>query len=649
MAENIPSRLADIESLLQGIYKYLHPYLPLANINTVGFYTENLWSLIPSEIRTELLSLSDQELSRLPTGQLFYSDGNADSVNQGSSPQMFESGSEERINDRELCPQNVSLAVNQDIKAEKSISCDGYQTIKKFQALHTFFLEAQKYTLLHFGMVKRIEDVLFQDVAMTTEKRCSIVGFGMTQKKYHEVTLMSDIVNQLANTFDIKQVIDIGSGKGYLSQHLSLQHGLHVLGIDASTTNTVGALERNRKLQKFWPGLLRNANKSKMLSQSNEVCKCKHKDNMKANFDKSVQDEVRKSQFPTAGTSTDQTICHHRTSDSNVCSKEDIQTTMIVDKSSQGKQHSDINGQSEVESFENSDWKSKKRNTICEVCKKKLLVSYNPVTAFVDVGTDLSKMRLQDSKDDVMDNKDSDEEETSTHDELLPQSTLLTGLHTCGDLAATILRLFSHDPSTKVLCSVGCCFNLLTEEFDDEPPWGVPPGAKTVPGFPMSDILKSQKAIIGRGARRLACSSNDKSVAENKLPSNSLFIRAVLQVIIEDHYESFRGDRPVGKTAAKCRTFLEYVRKALKKLHLDDTKLSDDEIMDYYHKYESEERKLSCFIQFRAIIAPVLEGFIVLDRLAFLLQQEDVDTAHIVRIFDPIRSPRCHAIIATKK
>lgn len=47
------------------------------------------------------------------------------------------------------------------------------------------------------------------------------------------------------------QVIDVGSGKGYLSSFLSLQYGLRVFGIDSSNTNTHGAQERNRKLKKY--------------------------------------------------------------------------------------------------------------------------------------------------------------------------------------------------------------------------------------------------------------------------------------------------------------------------------------------------------------------------------------------------------------
>lgn len=47
-------------------------------------------------------------------------------------------------------------------------------------------------------------------------------------------------------------MIDLGSGKGYLSSFLSLQYNLKVYGIDSSNKNTHGANERNRKLKKHW-------------------------------------------------------------------------------------------------------------------------------------------------------------------------------------------------------------------------------------------------------------------------------------------------------------------------------------------------------------------------------------------------------------
>lgn len=44
-------------------------------------------------------------------------------------------------------------------------------------------------------------------------------------------------------------IVDLGSGRGYLSSSLVLQYGLNVVAIDSSKSNTTSALVRNKKLQ----------------------------------------------------------------------------------------------------------------------------------------------------------------------------------------------------------------------------------------------------------------------------------------------------------------------------------------------------------------------------------------------------------------
>ena len=41
----------------------------------------------------------------------------------------------------------------------------------------------------------------------------------------------------------------------------------------------------------------------------------------------------------------------------------------------------------------------------------------------------------------------------------------LVGLHTCGNLASSSLRLFIANPKVNFLCNVGCCYHLLEEEY----------------------------------------------------------------------------------------------------------------------------------------------------------------------------------------
>jgi len=52
------------------------------------------------------------------------------------------------------------------------------------------------------------------------------------------------------------QVIDVGSGRGYLGCHLSLMYHIPVVGIDSSPSNTGSATERTRLLRKHWRGLV---------------------------------------------------------------------------------------------------------------------------------------------------------------------------------------------------------------------------------------------------------------------------------------------------------------------------------------------------------------------------------------------------------
>lgn len=44
----------------------------------------------------------------------------------------------------------------------------------------------------------------------------------------------------------------------------------------------------------------------------------------------------------------------------------------------------------------------------------------------------------------------------------------MVGLHTCGDLAPSTLRLFTAKSEIKAVCSVGCCYHLLSEEHETE-------------------------------------------------------------------------------------------------------------------------------------------------------------------------------------
>ncbi|PNI59397.1 METTL25 isoform 12, partial [Pan troglodytes] len=128
------------------------------------------------------------------------------------------------------------------------------ETSQKLVSVEAFALAAKYYSVQNLGICTPFEQLLVALRGNQTQRigeNQKAVEF-MNMKKSHEVQAMSELISSIADYYGIKQVIDLGSGKGYLSSFLSLKYGLKVYGIDSSNTNTHGAEERNRKLKKHW-------------------------------------------------------------------------------------------------------------------------------------------------------------------------------------------------------------------------------------------------------------------------------------------------------------------------------------------------------------------------------------------------------------
>ena len=131
----------------------------------------------------------------------------------------------------------------------------------------------------------------------------------------------------------------------------------------------------------------------------------------------------------------------------------------------------------------------------------------------------------------------------------------------------------------------------------------------------------------------------------SKAPSQSLLWRAVLELMM-DTAGVEQERRNVGR-AAKCDTFLQYVRRAEDKLKMT-LGLSDTEVTEQFSDLQQLHwRKLVAFYQFRALFALLIESIILTDRLLYL-QERGVDNSSIVKLFDGNISPRCYAVMAIK-
>ncbi|XP_057665894.1 probable methyltransferase-like protein 25 [Diorhabda carinulata] len=224
-----------------------------------------------------------------------------------------------------------------------------------------------------------------------------------------------------------------------------------------------------------------------------------------------------------------------------------------------------------------------------------------------------------------------------------PADLGLVGLHTCGNLAPTSLQIFSSNQNIKTICNIGCCYHLLSEEFGTQQYFRNTNGDY---GFPMSNFLKDQNITIGRAGRMIAAQSMERILDKRELPNESIFYRALFEIILEKYYDLPSDKRQVGKMRKKCVNFVDYTKKALKRLNLP-LNLTNSQLENLFEEYKERQYEIYFFYLLRNMLAPIIESLILLDRLLYL-QELGFENSYIVQVFDPIVSPRCYGLIAIK-
>ncbi|KAL0963007.1 hypothetical protein UPYG_G00348300 [Umbra pygmaea] len=468
----------------------------------------------------------------------------------------------------------------------------------------------------------------------------------MNSKKSHEVESMSEVVASLAEKCQVKQVIDVGSGKGYLCSFLSLRYGLQVYGIDSSSVNTHGAQERNRKLKKYSRAYQRHSKANRIQSvvptsgreNPEETATEERCGSQDAAMDRTedAEEGIRNGEGQTkAPSSTD-----HLTSLTAAILLKDS-SSPEVDQNDPAATPVDPflgalcvgmvePGAARVPPSELSlDEKERRKRENLERKARTWVHSdgmsdgplYLPLTSYVTAETELKEI-IGELKDAVM-----------------------VGLHTCGDLAPSTLRMFVAKRELLSVCSVGCCYHLLSEEFDPTRQDELNKGGC---GFPLSRYMREQSWFCGRNARMSACLALERVAKGKGIMMESLFYRAVFHVILRDHYNSFKSEKRVGNVYSKATSFVDYVRRALRRLDLDESKLSDDLLQGYLDTYRPRMVEMEAFNMLKVLLAPCIEGLILLDRLCYLKEQEDVTFSALVQLFDPVLSPRCYGVVGVK-
>ncbi|XP_064877550.1 methyltransferase-like protein 25 isoform X1 [Oncorhynchus nerka] len=620
MASSINS-LEAIQKKIDAVKLFLSVSLSIANAHTVDFYTCDVWdqfmAVPPVEVLTEITLNGDHK--RAPEHYLNHGSGTTKKTTFG------------------FCDDSKRLVdVAELLEAAYAHSLPGLGVC--------------------VGRTELLQSLRHTDNAQPLEEVPAAVVESdefMNSKKSHEVQAMSEVVASLAQRCRVKQVIDVGSGKGYLCSFLSLQYGLQVYGIDSSSVNTHGAQERNRKLKKYSRAYQRHskANRTQtvmppsgqedlediapgerargdMVKTSGDAEKEEGKGrrdgeaqtNTTGLTDRNEEDAM--TSLTSAILLEDNSLPELDQSDPASAPEDPFLSALcvgMVEPTSPRVPPSELSLE-ERERRKRENLERKARSWVNSGGMGSGML-YSPLTSYVTAETELKEI-IGELEDAVM-----------------------VGLHTCGDLAPSTLRMFVAKRELLSVCSVGCCYHLLSEEFD---PTRQECPSSSVCGFPLSGYLREQSWFCGRNARMSACLALERVAKGQGIQMESLFYRAVLHVILRDHYSSFKSEKRVGNVYSKATSFVDYVWRALRRLELDESKLSDGVIQGYHDTYRPRMVEMEAFNMLKVTLAPCIEGLILLDRLCYLKEQEDVAFSTLVQLFDPLLSPRCYGVVGVK-
>ncbi|XP_057974947.1 uncharacterized protein LOC131162464 isoform X2 [Malania oleifera] len=455
----------------------------------------------------------------------------------------------------------------------------------------------------------------------------NVLTQGMNPKKRHEVEILSAFVNSISKNIGSRTVIDVGAGQGYLAQVLSFQYQLSVVAIDASSHHGKITNARAQRIKKHYAAKMRkylSGHGIYDLSGPRIVtCQVLSTDALNALSD-SLQQNGK------------------------------VEQQMLIDQSLGESYH---------------DGHNVRKPTPCNATNG--------------------------------------------------SSVLLAGLHACGDLSVTMLRTFLECEDVKAVISIGCCYNLLSEEGSENV------GSQC--GFPMSKGVKSYSLSMGKSSFDLACQSAERWRSLGKEAGLHNFelhaFRAAFQMLLYRCFPEALTRSPVigrqGKALrrqqqrktvecslchdeCKCSSFpqenfkengncpaLTFTESATDEgsmlnadslfhgtLFRHSAIIEGNKFVEKYSLFEKFSQSglhrlglkplqgINClqiwketapfheligpYWSLRAALGPLLETFLLLDRLLFLQEQGSSIEAVMLPIFDPALSPRNVAIVARK-
>eukprot|EP00026_Physarum_polycephalum_P007483 Phypoly_transcript_07545.p1 GENE.Phypoly_transcript_07545~~Phypoly_transcript_07545.p1 ORF type:complete len:497 (+),score=58.29 Phypoly_transcript_07545:102-1592(+) len=199
---------SSLEEYMGDLVAFINKYSFLYRFKSIEFFTKSVWDTIPESWKEPLLGLSNEEAAAFPQGKVLKQDW----------PQSLA----DFVSDI----RKLSMPRNEVNQFPLPTLSQSFQTVNK----------------IGFSLPS--------------------LSRNMTAKKVHEVTKLSDLVSHIATSFGSESVdvVDIGSGEGYLGQVLHHDYGMSVVGVDERSEFTEGAQQRAQYIHKERAARERKAN-----------------------------------------------------------------------------------------------------------------------------------------------------------------------------------------------------------------------------------------------------------------------------------------------------------------------------------------------------------------------------------------------------
>ncbi|XP_016957699.1 methyltransferase-like protein 25B isoform X1 [Drosophila biarmipes] len=218
----------------------------------------------------------------------------------------------------------------------------------------------------------------------------------------------------------------------------------------------------------------------------------------------------------------------------------------------------------------------------------------------------------------------------------------IIGLHPCGNLGPTLMRIFLGCPQAMFLNFVGCCYQKMTTQptHPREP----------LHGYPLSIFLKDKPGCqLSYEAREISCHAmevySDRLRAGDYEHLRIHSLRAAAERIIVQQFPDLRHCALRNVRHSPGMTFHQYFQKAVQGTRfeaLDSRVLSDKQTETDLANWQ----RIVSFYTLRLMMAPLVESIILHDRCLFLM--ENGCQVQIEALFDPRLSPRNHITMAVK-